>query len=656
MTIKTKLILVAAIALGGLLTIFAINFFGGKTLANANHIHATALESGVHLLEARRAEKNFLMRLDPQFAHKALEFADKSAKDLKTVGESNPEFADEARDSIKLIEDYNQKFAVIIDRVKQMGLNEKEGYRGNLRSAIHKAEAVIEKYDNDTLMAAMLMLRRREKDFIIRGDIKYLGKFEKDMKTMHRLVSEAADVPTQDISRIQRHLNTYSQAFKTYVDAHQEVAKAKADFVAVVRDVQPLVEKIIKHAVQNAATTRDRITSITVTAEILCSILLVAAVLAVVRSIINSIAALQHSTREVTEGDYESVERVSFTGELEELRRDVVTMVAKLRASMDEADRKSADAEKQAQLAEKAMQQAHSEKERVSAMVDTMTSIAGRASTIAQSLTTASGQLAVQGEQISRGAEEQQQRSSETATAMEEMNATVIEVAQNASHAAEGADMAREEAQSGSRILDEAMETTREVSRRAKAMQGELSALGQQAESIGDIINVINDIADQTNLLALNAAIEAARAGDAGRGFAVVADEVRKLAEKTMQATKEVSDAITGIQSSAQKNIDAMGNASQAVASSTELTEEADKALKSILGIVENTADQVRSIATASEQQSAASEEISDATGEVNRISIETAEGVAHSVEATRNIAELANQLQELIIEMNEAK
>ena len=118
------------------------------------------------------------------------------------------------------------------------------------------------------------------------------------------------------------------------------------------------------------------------------------------------------------------------------------------------------------------------------------------------------------------------------------------------------------------------------------------------------------DFADQTNLLALNAAIEAARAGDAGRGFAVVADEVRKLAEKTLNSTKDVSAAIAAIQNSSNVILKNMDESIVKVNSATDLANQSGTALKTIVHDAEISNDQIRAIATASEEQSAASEEI----------------------------------------------
>ena len=118
------------------------------------------------------------------------------------------------------------------------------------------------------------------------------------------------------------------------------------------------------------------------------------------------------------------------------------------------------------------------------------------------------------------------------------------------------------------------------------------------------------DFADQTNLLALNAAIEAARAGDAGRGFAVVADEVRKLAEKTLNSTKDVSAAIAAIQNSSNEILKNMDESIVKVNSATDLANQSGTALKTIVHDAEISNDQIRAIATASEEQSAASEEI----------------------------------------------
>ncbi len=122
----------------------------------------------------------------------------------------------------------------------------------------------------------------------------------------------------------------------------------------------------------------------------------------------------------------------------------------------------------------------------------------------------------------------------------------------------------------------------------------------------------------------MNAAIEAARAGDAGHGFAVVADEVRKLAEKTMQATREVGDEITGIQKGTHENIQSVERAAAAVMEADKLSAEAGRSLESIVGLVDEAADQVRSIAAVAEEQSASSDEINRAVDAVSAICAET--------------------------------
>lgn len=271
---------------------------------------------------------------------------------------------------------------------------------------------------------------------------------------------------------------------------------------------------------------------------------------------------------------------------------------------------------------------------------------------IVEIVTSASEELSAQIEQSSHGAEEQAGRVGETASAMEEMNATVLEVAKSASSAASTADQAKTKAAEGANVVTKVVQGIEEVQNQSHEMKNDMGILGRQAEGIGQILNVISDIADQTNLLALNAAIEAARAGDAGRGFAVVADEVRKLAEKTMTATKEVGDAIRGIQDGTKKNIENVDRSGRTIEEVTRLANNSGESLREIVSLAERTTDQVRSIATASEQQSATSEEINRSIESVNRISSETADAMRQSAQAVTELANQAQILKQLIDEM----
>ena len=331
----------------------------------------------------------------------------------------------------------------------------------------------------------------------------------------------------------------------------------------------------------------------------------------------------------------------------------LIKMVENLKAKIAEADSKSQQAEQQAKAAQEATvlaEEATKKAERAKA--EGMLQAAQQLEGIVRVLSSASEELSAQIEQSSRGADEQSGRVRETATAMEEMNATVLEVAKNAQQAADVSHQARQQATEGSLIVNEAVTSIKSVHTQSIAIKEDMDALGRQAENIGQIMGVIADIADQTNLLALNAAIEAARAGDAGRGFAVVADEVRKLAEKTMTATQEVGQSITGIQQGTRKNINNVEQAGIAIESATKLSEQSGESLNRILEFVHLVNDQVQSIATASEQQSAASEEINQSVEQIATISAETAQAMEQASGAVTDLVQQSQSLQHLIEEM----
>ncbi len=393
----------------------------------------------------------------------------------------------------------------------------------------------------------------------------------------------------------------------------------------------------------------ELLTSVLLTGTGLGILLLIGAWL-LAMNLVRPLNLLGSSAETVAGGDFNALpDARHFSGEFLTLYSSIKKMVEELVDTLKLAEDKAKDAEEQSRQAQEAMQETKQAMAQVEAARDDMLQSAGALEKIVEQVTAASQQLSNQVGEASQGSITQRDRTAETATAMEQMNDAVLEVAKNASHAAESADNARQEAQNGGQIVSSVVKSIDQVNTNTQTLSIKLDSLGKQAEGIGQIMTVITDIADQTNLLALNAAIEAARAGEAGRGFAVVADEVRKLAEKTMSATREVGDSVTAIQQEADEAINEMGEAARLVGKSTEFAQQAGKALQGIMSIVEATADQVRAIAAASEEQSATSEEINHNTEEVNRIAGQTSQSMEQSMLAVKDLSRLTEEMVVLV-------
>ncbi|MDQ7835987.1 MAG: methyl-accepting chemotaxis protein [Humidesulfovibrio sp.] len=352
----------------------------------------------------------------------------------------------------------------------------------------------------------------------------------------------------------------------------------------------------------------------------------------------------------VAEGKLDANIEGSYHAELGELKDSLTLMVAHLKkeiAIAKEHETLAAEKTCESEKALLALQCAEDQaKEQTKQTVsEIIAKLRGSSEEVLSSVMSAMMEI----EDIHNESEQQLGHISEVATAMDEMTATVLEVAKSAGRAAEGAENTRKSAENGARVVESSVKAINTVHDLTVQLKTNMVELHTQAEGIGQIMGVISDIADQTNLLALNAAIEAARAGDAGRGFAVVADEVRKLAEKTMNATKEVAQAVNAIQGAAKLNMDGTDAAAQAVEQATTFANESGDALKSIVHLVGGTSDQVRSIATASEEQSAASEEIDRIVSQVRNASQVALDNTATAANAVAKTSSAARALQDEI-------
>ena len=267
----------------------------------------------------------------------------------------------------------------------------------------------------------------------------------------------------------------------------------------------------------------------------------------------------------------------------------------------------------------------------------------------ADQVATAAAMQASTAEKVSAISDNQTQQAAIAASSIENLNSAVKEIAQKTDNVVTSANDASVMAGEGQQVVNKAVLGIQQVAITVSESAQLMVALGKRSDEIGQIVNVIKDIAEQTNLLALNAAIEAARAGEQGRGFAVVADEVRKLAERTATATSEISKMISAIQSETGNAVTTMEKGSSQVSDGVALANQAGQSLQNINSSVKRVVAMIEQISEATRSQSEATNEITKRVEHIAEMARENTSSVDETTHASRDLQKLSGHLQQVV-------
>jgi len=542
--------------------------------------------------------------------------------------------------------------------------------------SIYSLESLIAKYEDLTgridesiveaqyLEASMLDEARAVLGHLLTGEAKYRQDFDNAKQRADGAVALLQNHLQSEegkaiLSRVMKAKETYETLVRTQFNrvdfSEGEVAELintlRTNEEALMQAVGDLIEyeKTLVAAVRNdARSVASRAQASSLIIAVVAALVGIGIAFLLARSITNPIIQVNRQLGEIAAGGGDLTRELAvrssdevgdlcrnfnlFLGTLRELIRGVGSYSQMVAASADQLNATTQEVAKASQGIAEAMGQ-------VAQGASSQSDKVAEAGRVVEQLRSAITEIAA-------GAQEQSKNAEDMSRIVEQMVVSVERVARDALRMAHSSQEATNTAKNGNEVVDRTVEGMGRIHQAVLESATRLKELGRFSLQIGEITQVITDIADQTNLLALNAAIEAARAGEHGKGFAVVADEVRKLAERAGKSAKEIASLIRSIQEGIAQAVRAMEQGTAEAEAGSKQAAEAGKALMAILTVVEQLTQDVQAIAATAQQVAASSREVAKSVSTVAAITEEntaaTEEMAAGSDQVTVSIEQIA--------------
>jgi len=512
-------------------------------------------------------------------------------------------------------EQYNLLFHEVVEDINTRGnAIARTGLYGQLDEVVQKIDEAVQIQGLTELVAAMLMARQAETAFLLsnnKQDRQVIQSHIKSFKEQAELYGLPSDFQ-KDIDKL----------WQSYIETVDTVAKTNAHLNTAAQQLALIETQIVEGINQEAEaaqasihTQNDKLATSLSGMQMLLVGVFMAVLLAAIaiswqtaRSIVKPVHALVHDIQEVQNN-------LDLTRPITNNRSDEIGDLARAFGAFL-----------------KLMHQS------VSSFSEATIELAG-----------ATDRIQSASQSVAQGMDDQHRQVHSMSASLDEMSDSINEVAKNAKIAANSAEQSGNAAKEGGTIVGGAIQNMDAIETTVGESSSVVEQLGQRSDQIGEVVQVINDIAEQTNLLALNAAIEAARAGEHGRGFAVVADEVRKLADRTTQATGEISEQIQTIQQETGEAVTRMKRGTDEVANGAQAVQTTGDALAKIRTSTQDVSSMVNSIASASTQQAAASEQVSQSMAEITRVTDEANTQTQEAASTASLISQRVNELQGLV-------